>query len=56
MSEEFADIYARGERTDMSAEEIWEDLDVLAAEVEWNVEEMVSEEESSDQGSRRHQR
>lgn len=47
MSEESARIYNRARRSGVSSVEAWEDLGALAEEIEWDVERMLSESDSS---------
>jgi len=46
MSAEAAQIYAQASRDGVSPSEAWTDLGELAAEVDWNVERMLSDSES----------
>ena len=46
MSEEIVRIYNRTRRSGVASAEAWEDLGVLAEEVEWDVERMLSSSES----------
>jgi len=48
MSEETARIYAHARRDGVSPSEAWADLGDLATEVDWDVEQMLSESESGD--------
>jgi len=56
MSDKAAEIYARGQRSSTSSAEAWADLDDLAEEADWDVEQMVSEPESSETRPRHRQR
>lgn len=46
MSEETARIYDRARRNGVSSDEAWEDVKEFAHELDWDVEQMLSEDES----------
>jgi hypothetical protein len=56
MSDKAAEIYARSQRSSTSSAEAWADLDDLAEEVDWDVEQMVSVPESSETRPQHRQR
>lgn len=47
MSEETAQIYNHARRSGVSSVEAWEDLEILANEVSWDVERMLSEQDAN---------
>jgi|GEM_PF-1760605 len=50
MSEETAQTYARARRNGVYPSEAWADLGALAAEIDWDVERMLSESDSESDG------
>jgi len=47
MSEKVAEIYDRGLQSSTSATEAWADLETIAEEADWDVEQMVSDPEDT---------
>jgi hypothetical protein len=47
MSEEAARIYERACRNDVPAPEAWADLELLAEEIDWDTEQLLSDSDSN---------
>lgn len=52
MSEKYAEILGRGERSPKSSYEAWEELQELNAETDWDIENMLPEPAGSDTDTR----